>query len=274
MTLSPNTVSTFRFQYLTNFNAGTGRWEWLREPQMNVAAGQNLTLETNSTGGTLTIRATNPDPSFGQRQAHYIPIAGGTSWSADGTSVSAGGPAGTLVPTPTNQTGIIITIPGVALQSNAVYNSSTFAEWSTGKSGNFQHTLAITNTSNVRVFAGLYTATYANWIAGGQAPNIDCAVFRYSTNSANWFLYTSDGSSSTAADTGIAADNQPVRLRIQFNASANALTSVVGYINGVPVATNVATLPDTALIHSTTIQNLDTVTKGMSVFGWVGQGDW
>ena len=54
ITIPENSVQTIRMQYLTNFNAGTGRWEWLREPQAVLVTGTGSKMETNSAGGYIT----------------------------------------------------------------------------------------------------------------------------------------------------------------------------------------------------------------------------
>ena len=152
-----------------------------------------------------------------------------------------------------------------------IYENSSALSISSGKNGYWDWRMGLTNASNVRVYCGLsgVTETFLSNIQDPTSKHL--AIFRYSTNSANWFFITGDGGATlTLTDTGVAATTNDVRLTVKINAGTNCL----GYINGVLVATHTTHLPNAALTPFILCNNVEAAAKGFRFYNFYGEQEW
>jgi len=101
-------------------------------------------------------------------------------------------------------------------------------------------------TTTTRVWVGISDGT-TNSGSGSDTPAGKFAMFRYSHNAGdtNWKCITSDGSTLTVTDSGVAADTNPHTFEIQFNDST---PNVVFSIDGSVVQTITTHLPGNGVL--------------------------
>jgi hypothetical protein len=143
------------------------------------------------------------------------------------------------------------------------------AEVPKSKPGVFTWRIAMTNAASVRFWVGLSSLGQTFFYDSETPSGWNAAIFKFSTNSANWFFITSDGSALTATDTGVAGNNSNVALTVELTGG-----NPIAYINGVAVATNSSHLPLTALMPVAVMTTLATQRNAWKLYGFYGEQDW
>lgn len=264
-------------QLLTS--AGSGKAPYWAPPPSSLPA--QPVISANSGAQYQVLQATNatqawvPVPAIASRRVEYMFCAsantsisgfglpsGSTANTANGTISPGAGPSGLQLATTTS-----------ALSSNTVFSAPNANNIPYGLSGQYTWIVALTNTSNVRSWIGV-SGSYPNTlITDGEAlSSRNFAGFRYSTNNANWQFVTDGGSGAgTTTTTSVQPTTSIVRLDVVLNATSGSLSSAVGFINGVAVATNVLTLPAAAMVPAASVQTLDTTAKALNFYLYYGE---
>jgi type II secretory pathway pseudopilin PulG len=121
----------------------------------------------------------------------------------------------------------------------------------------------------VRGWVGMTSATWSEITAADNPSSFPTAAFRFSTSAedTNWMIYTSDGTTSAATATTVAADVNPHRFTIEFDLSNSQIKF---YIDGVLAGTSATALPAGSqllrwLMAATTLEGVDKSADA----GWV-----
>lgn len=224
----------------TNFTPG---WQWF------VSASNNnlITWTSGPPASASSGSGTNLDhsPLANAKRWAYVNCAGGNSYQTIGdTFASAGGSASAFTPDANNPVGVTWT---TAAAADALMGSAGNSIFMPTYNPDFSAAVSIPITNQTRMWIGL---TGGSGGTAAQSTNMSpsslhCAAFRFfSTNSANWFAVTADGSTINAVDTGITVSTNYMVFRIKKVGS-----TWVFHTNDVPVMTNSANLP-TAVMHT------------------------
>jgi hypothetical protein len=248
----------------------------------------NMTLDTGVFPATLTASAGALDTTGSTPGSLLRTTASGTGWrsplvincqmqaSGSTTFQYIGHASGTIVPgtvyapASTSTSGYVVGYStNAAAIGHVIYNTGGFNQIVLSTNFYYGAVARTTNTSNVRVIFGATTATSP---LTTQASTANGVYFRYSTNSANWFLITGNGSTQTASDTGVAADTSFHRFEL-YNTDLSG-TNFSGRIDGVQCPTNSMITPTFSVTHLEGLCALETAVKAFEIKNVYFESQW
>ena len=258
-------IATDAGKQLTNINVGAG---------MSFA---NNTLSATNTQPFTGAQFTTVNPSsFGFRKVFIFQAIGETGstttgYSTWGWNLSSVGSSVSVAASSTSAPYILSYQTGTA-------NAHGFQDVNTGgpsamasynKNLWFTFRIQLTNTVNLRYQIGI-SDTYSTQIGQTQIITNNVMMFTYSTNSADWFFTTGDGTAQTTTDTTLAANTSDVVLSFVYNVGVNA----IAFTNGVACCTNTIHLPTGTWTPLLRAQPTATTTDGFKIYGFYGEQDW
>lgn len=251
-------------------NSFIGNGSGLTNLSVAVAPGNNVSVATNP-GPVYVVSASTGGGSgvsnFGMRRVSFFEQDSfpGAFHASLGMTPNVTGNSFQFAATATDNPYNLSTV----IAHNQCGVKDTYANFVTpGKAGLFRFVLAPTNTTNIRLFAGLIDLAAATYIFNVQDPTNQMAAFRLSTNNANWWFITGNGSSSTPTDTGVSATTSQVTLDIQYTG-----TAWIGTIGAVSV-TNTLTIPTLPMSPMIELFNTDANATGCKIWGYYGEQVW
>ena len=141
----------------------------------------------------------------------------------------------------------------------------------------FSFRIGSTNWGNAQAWIGLSGATVAQIGAdGGENLSSRSFVgFRGTAANANWGLYSQAGGVTISTNFGSVAigTSSTNTFQLQFISTNAVLNSVIGYIDGVPIATNQVALPSVGLEETICIRTTENVAKGLVFYFFYGEQD-
>lgn len=243
-----------------------------------VLGGANTTVSSNTTSGVTTYTvsttaASSPSSAFIKRIWGWF-IGNAATVSYIGTPETAAG-LGTGVIVRQNATATIpsMLLLGTGLTTNSYYIiSDNNNDWVPTKASTIVFRFGLSNVANLRCGLGVKSVISSIVTENPRSVKRPGAYFIYSSESStNWFLETSNGGGvDTLTDTLVSADTNMHTFKMDMNS-----TSVIGYIDGTPVATNVSNInTSTAIQTAIGILNFDTESKVLKFLQMYGEQDW
>jgi len=201
-------------------------------------------------GGGNSTNPTSRRWAYGVTSISALNVA--ASWVGD-TGVTNGGVSAVAAATGSFPN---LPVPNTAITSSSTATRATLSSgllaaasgWTlVGKNMLFVARIALSTLTSIRCRIGVGATTAAGWLAADSLSSTKYASFRFSTSASdvNWQCETSDGTSVTTTDSGVAAvASSLVTLGIQFN---DSIPNVVFSINGTVVVTQTTHLPGTGV---------------------------
>lgn len=243
---------------------------WISQSVISANAGARVRVPAVQ-GGALTM---TPVSQFGIRRMIYIGAIGSTSLSGVGDALTVGGLAGfAIASTATANPSVEYFTPAVTANTNGVTMGQ---QYPCSKSGSYNFVVQVTNAASWRMWVAVTTASGAA-LANDETNTVRTGFgfLGSTTNWANWRLMTDDGNAThwTMTDTGVALTTPVTNFTFIVNGNSSVMTSVVGLLNGIPVATNTSNLPSFVGRPEVGIATLDNAAAGFRFYEFSAELD-
>jgi hypothetical protein len=269
------TQSTTNFFEVTNASAGQAM------VLHSAAAGQLVWTNATATGGgstNLAVLAVGVLDATNQIKHGSVTYSNNWQIAQEGTRITRMALA-KEASTTIDQIGVVMTSSGTAAagsvsstnESRVLYYTAATINTDAGAAQNSTairpgrenrvHTSVslISGTNELRAWVAISDDALTSLTDRDMPTTKNVVGIRYNSNTnSNWWFVTSNGSSATNVDTGVALTGEHYRARISLiETVTSTTTNWVAWINGLPVATNTAFLPVAPMKYLNGIRTLN-----------------
>jgi hypothetical protein len=268
------TQSTTNFFEITNASAGQVM------SIHSASAGQITWTNAASGGGSTNIAVLATGVLDATNQIKHGSVTYSNNWqiAQEGTRITRMALA-KEASTTIDQIGVVMTSSGTAAagsvsstnESRVLYYTAATINTDAGAAQNSTairpgrenrvHTSVslISGTNELRAWVAISDDALTSLTDRDMPTTKNVVGIRYNSNTnSNWWFVTSNGSSATNVDTGVALTGEHYRARISLiETVTSTTTNWVAWINGLPVATNTAFLPVAPMKYLNGIRTLN-----------------